>query len=100
MAQKISKIVVPIDASKKSMEAAEYAVNMAERYGSEVSVVHVVSIDQYLQSLGLYRLSYPDPIKKKIERAKEQAQKWFTKIITDAEQRMVRVKADVIDPPL
>jgi nucleotide-binding universal stress UspA family protein len=95
--QKISKIIVPIDGSKNSMEAADYAVKMAEKYGSEVSVVHVVNIDQYLQSLGLYRLSYPDPIKKKIEEAKAEAQKWFAEIISNAEQRKVRVKTDVVD---
>ncbi len=98
--QKISKIVVPIDGSKNSMEAADYAVKMAEKYGSEVSVVHVVNIDQYLQSLGLYRLSYPDPIKKKVEEAKAEAQKWFAEITSNAEQRKVRVKADVIDSPM
>jgi nucleotide-binding universal stress UspA family protein len=43
--QKISRIVVPIDGSKNSMEAADYAVKMAEKYGSEVSAVHVVNID-------------------------------------------------------
>jgi nucleotide-binding universal stress UspA family protein len=98
--QKISKIVVPIDGSKNSMEAADYAVKMAEKYGSEVSIVHVVNIDQYLQSLGIYRLSYPDPIKKKIEEAKAEAQKWFTEIIGNAEQRKVRVKTDVVDSPM
>jgi nucleotide-binding universal stress UspA family protein len=98
--QKISKIVVPIDGSKNSIEAADYAVKMAEKYGSEVSVVHVVNIDQYLQSLGIYRLSYPDPIKKKVEEAKAEAQKWFAEIMRNAEQRNVRVKTDVIDSPL
>ena len=98
--QKISKIIVPIDGSKNSMEAADYAVKMAEKYGSEVSVVHVVNVDQYLQSLGLYRLSYPDPIKKKIEEAKVEAQKWFTEITDNAEQRKVHVKNDVIDSPI
>jgi nucleotide-binding universal stress UspA family protein len=67
--QQISKVVVPIDGSKNSMEAADYAVRMAEKYGSEVAVVHVINIDQNLQLLGVYRLSYPDPIKKKIEEA-------------------------------
>jgi nucleotide-binding universal stress UspA family protein len=98
--QKISKIVVPIDGSTNSMEAADYAIKMAEKYGAEVSVVHVVNIDQYLQSLGLYRLSYPDPIKKKIEEARAEAQKWFTEITRNAEQRKVRIKADVIDSPM
>ncbi len=98
--QEISKIVVPIDGSKNSMDAAEYAVKMAEKYGSEVAVVHVVNLDQNLQLLGIYRLSYPDPIKKKIEEARAEAQKWFTEIIRTAEQRRVPIKTDVIDSPM
>jgi nucleotide-binding universal stress UspA family protein len=66
--QEISKIVVPIDGSKNSMEAADYAVKMAEKYGSEVAVVHIVNLDQNLQLLGIYRLSYPDPVMKKPKR--------------------------------
>jgi nucleotide-binding universal stress UspA family protein len=98
--QEISKIVVPIDGSKNSMEAAEYAVKMAEKYGSEVAVVHVVNLDQNLQLLGIYRLSYPDPIKKKIEESRAETQKWFTEITRTAEQRRVRIKTDVIDSPM
>jgi nucleotide-binding universal stress UspA family protein len=98
--QKISKIVVPIDGSKTSMEAAQYSLEMAQKYGSQISVVYVVNIDQYLQSLGLYRLSYPDPIKRKVEEARAEAQKWFTEITRNAEQRNVQVKTDVIDTPL
>ena len=82
------------------MEAADYAIKMAEKYGSEVAVLHVVNLDQNLQLLGIYRLSYPDPIKKKIEEAKAEAQKWFTEIIRTAEQRRVRIKTDVIDSPI
>lgn len=96
----ISKIVVPIDGSENAMAAAEYALNVAEKYGSAVSVVHVLNIDQYLQSLGLYRLSYPDPIKKKIEEAKVEAHKWFSDITRNAEKRNVRIKTDVIDTSL
>ena len=98
--QEISKILVPIDGSKNSMDAADYAIKMAEKYGSEVAVLHVVNLDQNLQLLGIYRLSYPDPIKKKIEEAKAEAQKWFTEIIRTAEQRRVRIKTDVIDSPM
>ena len=101
MAQtEISKIVVPIDGSEGAMAAADYALNMAAKYGAEVSAVHIVNLDQYLQSLGLYRLSYPDPIKKRIDEAKGEAQKWFTKITRSAEQRNVRIKTDVVDTPL
>jgi nucleotide-binding universal stress UspA family protein len=82
------------------MEAAEYALKMAQKYGSEVAIVHVVNIDQNLQLLGIYRLSYPDPIKKKVQEARAEAQKWFTEIIRNAEQRKVRIKSDVIDSPM
>jgi nucleotide-binding universal stress UspA family protein len=98
--QQISKIVVPIDGSENSMEAADYAVKMAERYGSEVAVVHVIHMDQSLQLLGIYRLHGSDPIKKKMEEARAEAQKWFAEISTNAEQRKVRVKTDVIEFPM
>ena len=49
-------------------QGTDYALKMAEKYGSQLAVVHVINIDQNLQLLGIYRLSYPDPIKKKIER--------------------------------
>lgn len=82
------------------MEAADYALKMAQKYGSEVAVVHVVNIDQNLQLFGIYRLSYPDPVKKKVEEGRAEAQKWFTEIIKNAEQRKVRIKSDVIDSPM
>lgn len=37
-----SRILVPIDGSKFSMEAAEYAIDLAEKYHSELIVVHMV----------------------------------------------------------
>jgi nucleotide-binding universal stress UspA family protein len=82
------------------MEAADYAIMMAEKYSSEVALVHVVNFDQTLQLLGIYRLSYPDPIKDKIEAVKAEAQKWFNEIIKTAEQRGVRIKSNVIDSPM
>ena len=45
---------MPIDGSKNSLEAADYAIMMAEKYGSEVALVHVVNLDQTLQLLGIY----------------------------------------------
>ena len=98
--QLISKVVVPIDGSQDSMRAAEYAVKLAGLHGADLSVVYVVNVDQYLQSLGLYRISYPDPIKKKIEEAREEAQKWFTEISKIAEQKKLRIKTEVLDTPL
>jgi len=98
--QEIAKIVVPIDGSQNAVEAAHYAIKMAEKYGSEVDLVHVINLDQALQLLGIYRLSYPDSIKKKIEDAREEAEEWFIEIVKAAEQRKVRIKTNVIDSPM
>jgi len=57
------------------MEAAFYALKMAEKYDSDLAIVHVVNIDPNLQLLGIYRLSYPDTIKKTIEEARTEAKK-------------------------
>ena len=84
--QQISKIVIPVDGSKNSMEAADYAIKMAEKYGTEVALIHVVNLYQTLQLLGIYRLSYPDSINEKIDTVRAEAQKWFNEIIKNAEQ--------------
>ncbi len=76
------------------------ALRVAKRYDAEVIVLHVVNIDQYLQSIGVYRLSYPEPIKKKVEEAKNEAAKWFNEIQRNAEQNKVRTRFEVIDTPL
>jgi nucleotide-binding universal stress UspA family protein len=82
------------------MDAADYAVKMAERYGSEVAIVHIIHMDQSLQLLGIYGLHNSDLVKKKIEEARVEAQKWFAEISRNAEQRRVPVKTDVIEFPL
>jgi hypothetical protein len=46
------------------METADYAIKMAEKYSAEVALIHVVNLDQTLQLLSIYRLSYPDSIKR------------------------------------
>lgn len=95
-----AKIVVPVDGSKMSMHAADRAIGIAKKYGAQLAVVHVVNIDQYIQSIGVYRLSYPDPIKKRIDEAKEQAARWFIEIQKKAEQNSVAAKFEVVDTAL
>jgi nucleotide-binding universal stress UspA family protein len=95
-----SRILVPVDGSETSIRAASLAINIAKKYGAQVTAIHVVNIDQYIQSLGLYRLTYPDPIKKRIEDAKQEAAKWFTEMQRSADQEKVALKTEVIDTPL
>lgn len=96
-----AKIVVPVDGSEMSMRAADRAIGIAKTYGAQLVVLYVVNIDQYIQSIGVYRLSYPDPIKKHIDEAKEQGAKWFAEIQKKAEQNGVKAaKFEAIDTAL
>ncbi|HEX6067778.1 MAG TPA: universal stress protein [Nitrososphaera sp.] len=98
--QEFSKILVPIDGSEGSMQAANLAIGVAAKYGAKMIAIHVVNINQYLQTLGFYSISNPDLIKKMINDAKQEASKWFTEIQRNAEQAKVAVSTDVIDTPL
>ncbi|MEO9319855.1 MAG: universal stress protein [Nitrososphaera sp.] len=94
-----STIIVPLDGSEQSMRAAKSAVMVAAKYGASVTAVYVVNIDQYLQSFGLYRLSYPDVVKKKIEEAEAEAKGWFAEIQNIADRAGVSFSHHVIDTP-
>lgn len=98
--QEFTKILVPIDGSEGSMQAANLAIGVAARYGAKVIVLHVVNINQYLQTLGFYSISYPDLIKKMINDAKQETSKWFAEIQRNAEQAKVAITTDVIETPL
>ena len=82
------------------MRAADTAISLARVPGSEVIGVFVANIDQYLQSLGLYRLSYPAAVQKKIEEAREEADRWFGTIKQKADLAGVHFRGEMVDTPL
>lgn len=85
-------ILVPVDGSKESMQAAELAIDLAKKYGARMVLIHVINVDQYVQAMGFYRVSLPDPVKRRIEEEKQEASEWFEKIKKNAE----REKASLI----
>ncbi|MEO0254401.1 MAG: universal stress protein [candidate division WOR-3 bacterium] len=60
---KVNKILVPIDFSKLSFKALDYAIFLAEIFGSEIHLLHVIEI---LESIGLKEVE-----EKLIEETKE-----------------------------
>ena len=67
----LRRIVVPLDGSKDSFQAASYAVKLAKPNGAELFFVHAVVSPRYIeyQTAGLVMLSY-------IEEAKRFAEEW------------------------
>lgn len=98
--QNFSRILVPVDGSRESMEAADLAIGVAKKYGAQITAIHIINIDQYIQALGFYRVNYPDTIKKKVEEAKQEASRWLAEIQKKGEHEQVKIGTDVIDTSL
>lgn len=95
--REIEKILVPVDGSGPSFEAASLAIEVAKRFGAQLQVLHVVKIDQSLRALGLIGDSYSNFVEKSMEAARKEADAWFKRIGKEGEQLGVAVNADVVD---
>ena len=93
-----SKILVPVDGSINSMKAIDYAVNLAEKYKSEIIALHVLysqtgfafhkeTVAGTITSSSLNDLNLE---------AKQEAEKWFKEIIKRAEKMNVQIKTEVV----
>ena len=93
------KILVPVDGSKYSFKAAEYALNMQATNRSEITLLSVVpSIIKYGDSSGIFGAIPPKYFKK----YENEAKRWFDRImdksISVSEKN--KIKTDVITTPL
>ena len=93
-----SKILVPVDGSINSMKAIDYAVNLAEKYKSELIALHVLysqtgfafhkeTVAGTITSSSLNDLNLE---------AKQEAEKWFKEINKRAEKMNVQIKTEVV----
>ncbi len=95
-----SKILVPIDGSEHSFQAADYAINISVKNGSHLTLLSVVpSIIRYGDSSGIFGAVPPAYLKK----YKNDAKKWFNHIITNAKKeglQITKIKTDVVTTPV
>jgi nucleotide-binding universal stress UspA family protein len=93
-----SKILVPVDGSINSMKAIDYAVDMAEKYKSEILALHVL----YSQSgFAFHKETVAGAITSSslndlnLE-AKKEAEEWFEEINKRAEKKNVQIRTEVV----
>ncbi|MGH9982463.1 MAG: universal stress protein [Nitrososphaeraceae archaeon] len=73
--------MVAIDGSEPSLDAAGYAISLAEVYHSELTALYVVSArtqDDYDSDMQVERM--PESVKKILDEAKRESNPWFTRI--------------------
>ena len=92
------KILIPIDGSTNSMKAIDYAVDLADKYKSELLALHVL----YSQSgFAFHKETVAGAITSSSLNdlnldAKQEAEKWFKEINEKAEKRKVQIKTEVV----
>jgi nucleotide-binding universal stress UspA family protein len=92
-----SKIMVGIDGSEESINAAEYAVAIAKKHDAELIAINVLTSDigYAYSSPGIE--SPPTPsVKEIILLAEYEAKKWFDKIKEKADETGIRFKTEFI----
>jgi nucleotide-binding universal stress UspA family protein len=88
-----SRILVGLDGSESSFEAADYAISLAKRYGSELIAIHVIPSKSIMgHSSGMFGVVTPVFLKKMTEKA----EKWFAVIKKNTDQLGISLKTQII----
>ena len=100
---KFSKILITVDGSEQSMDAADYAIVMAKKEDNNAQLIalHVlISQTGYAYSTNMFGLVTPSSINELLEDAKHEAQQWFDKIKEKLyENGDIQLKTEVVVSP-
>jgi nucleotide-binding universal stress UspA family protein len=92
----ISKIMVGIDGSEQSINAADYAIAIAKRHDAEMIAVNALTSDigYAYSSPGVE--SPPLTIREIILLAEDEVKKWFNDIKEKADKSGIRLRSEII----
>ena len=88
MEKKLSKILVPLDGSPTSMEAADYAIMLSTLHHAQIVLLHVLNVAEYYSSLQFFEVKQPIESKEIIEEAKKEANKWFNRVKKKMDEKL------------
>jgi nucleotide-binding universal stress UspA family protein len=89
---KIQNILVPLDFSEFSIMALEYAINLAEKYSSQITLMHAVVLFQDDINEEERLQMYEDMIRKR----EENIRKYIINSQNNIEKRGITVKSEII----
>ena len=88
MEKKLSNILVPLDGSPTSMEAADYAIMLSTLHHAQIVLLHVLNVAEYYSSLQFFEVKQPIESKEIIEEAKKEANKWFNSVKKKMDEKL------------
>ena len=84
----ISRVLVAIDGSDASMNAADHAISISEKYNAELYAVHVIRTDVDL--LG------PHETSELMTKTRNEGERYLNKVETKANEKNVQIKTEII----
>jgi nucleotide-binding universal stress UspA family protein len=91
---KFSKILVAVDGSQASMDAAEYAIEIAKKDNAQLIALTVSDIS-FSASIGFPKA--PNELREVKEKNELETKDWFNRINKSAEQNKVHLKTELIE---
>jgi nucleotide-binding universal stress UspA family protein len=91
-----SRILVPVDGSGPSKNAAYYGISLAEKYNAKLIVLNVDNLRSLKKTFSSF-ITAPTYGTEDMERKKEEMQKFLDEILKLAEENSVEVKIQIID---
>jgi nucleotide-binding universal stress UspA family protein len=92
----ISKIMVGIDGSEQSINAADYAIAIAKRHDAEMIAVNALTSDLGYAYSSPGVESPPLTIREIILLAEDEVKKWFNGIKEKADKSGIRLRSEII----
>jgi nucleotide-binding universal stress UspA family protein len=97
--KRISKILIAIDGSDKSVEASQYAVSLAKKNRAKLLALNIINTQPWFYSSTPYGWATPEKMEDVHKRDREEAQIWLDRIKEDATDNGVEVDARVLLVP-
>ncbi len=100
MKEKLSKILVPIDGSKFSMDAAKFGIILSIQHDAQLIILNILHPTELDLSLHPFATERPEDTNKLIEKKKKEVNEWFDsvrKISKEYEKdKEIDIKTDII----
>ena len=92
-----SKILAAIDGSNASMDAADYATAISQRYNAELYALHVIHADDDLPHVtSEYNLYWPHVTSESTRNMRNEGEKYLNNVKVKAIEKDMQIKTEII----
>ena len=99
MTKTLHKILVCVDGSEKSLEAADYSISIAQNSRAQLVILNVIETEPWLYGKKAYEWGSPEKIDKAYANKKVEIQKILDQIKKNAEAVAIQSNSEILLAP-